>query len=465
MGRHLLHGELRTFYWGQAYGGTHEAALLAALFAIGVSARAAMELVPVGLSAVAAVLVWRIGLRTIGRRGALIAGALSWSTSAVFVWQSTKERSFYATTLVAGLAVTLLALRLLERPSRGDALLMGLVAGIGWHSSPNIVYLAGPALVWLVVESVRTHRPEVLRLWWAAALGAVAGALPWIVSNIASGGGSFALAKYSSRTTYLNRLGLFFKEGLPYALGVQTPHEPIRWPSTLLYLVLLAGLAVALLRLPRRAWGIGLGAVAFPFLFAVFPTSWYVGEPRYLSFLWPFLVLIVAAAVAGMGRRHLALLILGAIAVYTVAGAALMVHRGHSSVIADFSPGDLTGTIVQLQAQGDDRVFADYWIAYRLALITGEDIVAEPLETSRYEPYDVKVRAAPRPAYVFFRTSCLEDEFLHYLADRGVAYTRTVHGRFSIVQPAQRVMPEEGYMARVAARQISQGQICPLGSR
>ena len=40
MGRHMLHGEFFTFYWGQPYGGTQEAALLALLYAVGVPTRA-----------------------------------------------------------------------------------------------------------------------------------------------------------------------------------------------------------------------------------------------------------------------------------------------------------------------------------------------------------------------------------------------------------------------------------------
>ncbi|MDQ3978617.1 MAG: glycosyltransferase family 39 protein [Actinomycetota bacterium] len=465
MGRHFLDGEFRAFYWGQPYGGTHEAALLALLFAMGTPVRLAMEGVPIALSAVAAVLVWRIGLRTVGRHAGLLAAALLWTTTAVFVWQSTKERSFYATTLVAGLAVTLLALRLLARPSRLDALLLGVAGGIGWHSSPNIVYFAAPALVWLVAESVRLGRRDVLRLWWVAAGGAVVGGLPWIASNLASGGASFDLVPYSSGTTYLNRLGLFFKEALPYALGVQTPHEPMGWPSALLYLLLLAGVIVAVVRLPRPAWGIGVGLVVFPFVFAAFPTSWYVGEPRYLSFLWPFVVLAVAAALVRVHRRRpgVAVVALGVIALYTVAGTAVMVERSEWSVVGDYSPGDLTPLVAQLG--GEEAVFADYWIAYRLALATEERIVAAPLDTARYPPYVEQVRAVAVPAYVFFRQSCVEGEFLRYLGERGITSVRREAGRFSVVQPAQRVLPEDGFMARVFAQDFQQGQICPPGTR
>ena len=34
MVRHILHGELTTFFWGQAYGGSQEALLTAPVFAV-----------------------------------------------------------------------------------------------------------------------------------------------------------------------------------------------------------------------------------------------------------------------------------------------------------------------------------------------------------------------------------------------------------------------------------------------
>ena len=460
MGRRVLDGELRAFYWGQAYGATHEALLLALLFAVGVPTRLAMELVPVALTAATAVLVWRVGLRVFDRWSAALAGALFWTTSAVFVWQSTKERSFYATTLLAGVAVILLTLRLLDRPSLRDALLLGVAGGIGWHSSPNIAYLAGPALIWLTVEIVRRRDVALLRLSWAAGLGALAGALPWIWSNVASGGASLELASYRTDTTYLDRLQLFATQGFPYALGVQTPHEPVRWPSMVLYVVALAGFVAALVRLPGRAWGIGLGLLLGPFIFAAFPPSWFVGEPRYLSFMWPFVVLVVAGALGTLRRHRTTLLLLAAIAAASVAGTALMVHRSHSSLVADYSPGDLEPLVEELRAGGDDRVFADYWIAYRLALATDERILASPLQTVRNPPYEAEVRAAPNPPYVFFHHSCYEEHFQQFLLRRDVEAARTTVGRFSVFRLRARVLPEEALTDWASARGLARRQMC-----
>jgi 4-amino-4-deoxy-L-arabinose transferase-like glycosyltransferase len=460
MGRHMLDGEFHTFYWDQPYGGTHEAFLLAVLFALRAPARLAMELVPIALSAATAVVVWRIGLRVLERRSAALAGALFWTTSAVFVWQSTKERSFYATTLLAGVAATLLALRLLDRPSPRDALLLGMAGGVGWHSSPNIVYLALPALVWLVADTARKgDLPRLLRVSWAAVVGVLVGALPWIYSNLTTSGASLKLEAYANGTTYLDRLELFAKAGFPYALGVQTPHEPISRPYQLLYLVVLVGLAVALVRLPRPAWGIGLGLILAPFIFAAFPPSWFVGEPRYLSFMWPFVVLVAAAAIGRLPLRS-SLLVLAVLGAGTVIGTALMVHRSRSSLVADYSPGNLDPLVRELRANDVDRAFADYWIAYRLTLATGERIVASPVQTLRYQPYETQVRAAPNPPYLFYRESCYEEKFLEYLDSRDVDAVRTTAGRFSVVRPARRVLPEEALVDWASERGLAKAWVC-----
>jgi len=155
MARHMVHGHVSAFFWGQPYGGVQEPAAVAGLFALVGSNALAMKLVTVAFSGVAAVLVWRIGLRTVGERGAVIAAVIFWAGPAAFVWLSTKERGFYGTTIVLGLVVLLMVLRLAERASWRDAAILGLAGGSGWYASPQVVYLVLPSLAWLAIRSCR----------------------------------------------------------------------------------------------------------------------------------------------------------------------------------------------------------------------------------------------------------------------------------------------------------------------
>ena len=66
MARHALDGEFTTFYWGQAYAGSQEALLTVPVFLVAGSGWLALRMVPIALTVVASLLIWRVGRRTIG---------------------------------------------------------------------------------------------------------------------------------------------------------------------------------------------------------------------------------------------------------------------------------------------------------------------------------------------------------------------------------------------------------------
>ncbi|HLB03952.1 MAG TPA: glycosyltransferase family 39 protein, partial [Gaiellaceae bacterium] len=140
--RHVLDGEWPAFYWGQAYGGTQEVFLSAPVVALFGLSPITIRIAPIGLWAVASVLVWRVGRRTIGEPQARLAAGLFWLWPTYFLWKSTRAHGFYGSTLVLGLVVLLLVLRLRERPSRRDLVLLGLALGCGWWASPQIAIVA-----------------------------------------------------------------------------------------------------------------------------------------------------------------------------------------------------------------------------------------------------------------------------------------------------------------------------------
>lgn len=147
MAQHVLHGEVPTFFWGQAYGGSQETLVAAAPFWVFGPSKIALEIVPMLFWAVACVLLWRVGRRTLGEPQARLAAALFWMWPVYVVWKSTRAHGFYGAALVFGLWSLLAALRLREQPTRTDLASLGLALGLGLWATPQIAILGVPAVV------------------------------------------------------------------------------------------------------------------------------------------------------------------------------------------------------------------------------------------------------------------------------------------------------------------------------
>ena len=434
MARHLLDGEWRAFYWGQHYAGSQEAALAAAVFAVTGSSVLALKAVPVALSAVAAALVWRIGRRLGGERPAVVAGLAFWVWPAAYVWWSGRERGFYWVCLVLGLLVLLLAQRLAERPERrADWVGFGLAAGLGWWASPQILFFAVPAGLWLLAA----HR-RALRGAWLAVVPALVGAAPWLWHNVGRGWPSLDAPPQPVDDGYVDHLRSFAWELAPMALNLRQPFSE-RWLVDVLapaaYLVVVAVFAVALWRGGRRTGLLALAVVAFPFLHAVFPTAWHVGEGRYGLFVAPFLALLVGLACRRFEDRPIVLA--GVVAVLAAASWYSLSRIGVPA------PVDVDDDLVVLEAAGVDRVWAEYWVAYRLSFESGERLVATPPIYHRYQPFVDAVAADDRPAYLFRQGDDTEPRFADELDRLGVAARRVRTDDFVVYLPERPVAPSE----------------------
>ena len=236
MVRHAQHGELSTFFWGQPYGGTQEVLLTVPVFLLAGSSLLALRIVPIVLSAAAAFLVWRVGRRTIGEPAAGVAGALFWIWPPFTLFLVTRQQGFYASNLVYGSLLLLLALRVVERPDRMRAGLFGLVLGLAFWQTAQIVPIAIPVIGWMVWK-----QPRCLRQAWVAAPMAILGALPWIVWNLRHDWGSFLVR--ASPGEYAHSLRLLVSPLLPMLLGLRAPlTSELLVPSKVLTLLAYAGL-------------------------------------------------------------------------------------------------------------------------------------------------------------------------------------------------------------------------------
>lgn len=452
MARHVLDGEVSAFFWGQGYGGTQEALLAAPLFALAGTSTVAMRLVPVALTALACVLVWRIGRRTIGEPAASAAAVLLWVWPPYLVWKSERMHGFYGSGLVLVCLVLLLVVRLGERRSRLDVALLGLVLGLGWWQTPQIVPIALPAIGWLA-----WRRPDLWRDAWTAVPPALVGALPWLVSNLRHDWWSFDVD--SGETPYPSRVRGFFSATFPMAIGLRAPYSSEWLLGKALTGLLYAALVVVLVVAWRRARApavrlLYLVLATFPFVHALSPSTWIVDEPRYVVVLLPVVVLLAAQAFASVPRAGLA------VAAGTALSALVLVQLSGSPAFAEradgmFVPRDFGPLIDDLERTGTERLFASYWVAYRVDFETRERIVAAEAtlstlalrggrvlpdaparaDESRHPEYDAVVRADPEAALVLLidppPEKPPEDALWRPLLERA-GYTRSVVGGFAI---------------------------------
>ncbi len=141
MANAILHGHFTAFYWGQAYGGAEPYAV-AGMFALFGHSAATLNLTPALLSGAAALVTWRAALRLVRiPQLAVIAGVLVWVAPDAYLANSTREGGFRGVTMLCGLVCILCGLRLLDGSRRFvDVIALGLFAGLGWWSSPEVAY-------------------------------------------------------------------------------------------------------------------------------------------------------------------------------------------------------------------------------------------------------------------------------------------------------------------------------------
>jgi dolichyl-phosphate-mannose-protein mannosyltransferase len=460
---HALHGELTTFFWGQAYGGSQEVLATIPVFWLAGSSWVSLRLVPVALSAVAAVVIWRVGRRTIGEPAAAVAGFLSWIWPPFVIYKLTHQWGFYASGLVYSALLLLLTLRMVERPSKARVGVFGLVVGLSLWQSAQLL----PIVVSLIAWAVWRQR-SVLRHAWIAAMLAVIGALPSIVWNVRNDWGSF-MSPIDDSTTYLHRLRVFASPLLPMLLGLRTPFTQERLLPAVVTLLLYAGIAVlfaygAYKARHRDSSVLYVVALAYPFVYTLAPATFFSQEPKYLVVLSPVLVLLLAQLATTYWR---AVVVLATAVVLSIATLDRMeTYFRTVPPRPPAAPRDLGPLIATLDRLGLDRVYADFWLAYRLTFDTDERIVASQNKFTqlrfadgqavasrhpfiRYPPYERKVEAA-RHGFVFFRESIARGadrqpgpeaaarvkelaRFVSELSAHG--YGRTVVGPFIVYTP------------------------------
>ena len=432
MARHVQHGELPVFYWGQPYTGAGDAYLSAALFAI-FGQHGALIHVPALLGsmvfvALSSVLAWRLygpGVAILCALYLSIAPALliDWG-----VWAG----SGYLETMALGSGALLLALPppdpfTAARPWRRLPLAFFLL-GLGLWVQPVAAYYLLAVLVLLAGRIAATARmprrwPPGLFLALVCTAAMAAGAAPLLLFNLQHDAATLSFlterATSLAPATVLSRTLLW---AAPVLLGPLPPttdtnyfnrfildHYRLYGAALLLILVLLArGLALwrtALRRLrglltanpsPDAALLVlGLALLAGYLTSSWGAERWSGSQPRYLLPIYSLAPLVLRACLPRSPRlRHYAAL---GLAVLALVAANVYVNS------TTFARDDLRPLARLLQARGITAVYGDYWTVVPLTydsderiagVATGDDLSKG--RNNRYSPY---LRAAAASAH------------------------------------------------------------------
>lgn len=444
----ILHGTLPVFFPGQGYGGTQEPFLAAPFVAAFGLQTWTIRIVVVLLWAASAVLVWRIGLRVLDERRAVLAAVLFWIWPSYFDWKSTRAHGFYGSELFLGLAVLLLVLRLTERVTRRDLVLLGLALGCGLWSSPQVAIVALPALGWLV-----WRRPAVVRGIPIVLPAAVVGALPWLLGNLHHNW--YSLHPGKNEGPWSAHLHNLVVATLPEALGLRLAWS-FEWLGTaalgyLIYALLLAGFAWLLIRRPRRLAPLLLIVVIFPVFYFISPYTWLQTEPRYLALVMPVFALLIATVMTTPLR---AAAVLG-VALALSAGGLEELDRHH--VVAFSTEGTAVPThlgpvLATLRAHNIHYAFASYWVAWPITFESDLHIIGakagyahpfvrkgrvypgDPLGDLGFDSkYYLEAASHRDVAHVFVRGGNLDPRMRPILERAG--YRRVVSGGYAVWLP------------------------------
>lgn len=316
MAKSILNGHFNAFFAGQSYGGV-EPYLVAVMVRLWGASAFSVKLTAILVSAGSSLLVWRIALRLVRDPFvAALAGALSWVAPLSTVADSTVEYGFRSATLFCGLGCILVALRILDgHRSYRDVVGLGLLAGLGWWASPEVAYLLVPAVLLGIAAIVSSPPPQGLTFWLpriaVALVSAVVAEVPWLWANVGSHFKSLNAhaLPMPAHITYLHRLDVFFDHNVPMLFNLAQPglgHGVLDAAFRItgfdvVWALVALSLALCLLA-GGRSIAIVVGIVAFPFLFAIQPDSWFWSDGRYSIYCVPLLVLAFAVSCNHVAR-------------------------------------------------------------------------------------------------------------------------------------------------------------------
>lgn len=488
MARHILQGERPVFFYGQAYMGSLDAWLIALGFRLFGESVLTIRLVQSALYMIATIIGVAVAWRFSGKRTVTMAAGLLLAVPTVnTALYTTATLGGYNETLIFGGLILLWGYAVTNDYQRSlwRWALLGVCAGLGWWTNGLIVvYLLPVACMILyklilsendttLLQRLRTLLPFIL----LAAGGFILGSAPWWIFDFTHDHAALATYLTNRQTGAYAGIGLPYVPpsqraigllliGLPTLIGMRFP-----WSSEYFLAPLGIGIVVimiaATVRLGRNktlvykgARGLILGMMGL--FLIVFVASTFGADPTgryFLPLMLPLAIMLGTAVTpktketepVPTGRSLSAYkgwLLVAIVIGYQAAGqiAAANSPTGFTTQfdLVSHIPNDHDTELIEfLEAHNLNNGYTNYWVAIRLAFLSGEQLQyssALPYKTTldynpadnRYPAYAQATANAEQVAFITTNLPALDAQLETIFAAQGLTYQQTQIGAYHV---------------------------------
>jgi 4-amino-4-deoxy-L-arabinose transferase-like glycosyltransferase len=481
MARHIKAGEFPIFFYGQAYMGSLDAAVISIGFRLFGEhiwvIRALQVVLYLGTVGCTAELGKKIThSRTVG----LIAGLLAAVPPVNVVLYTTVTLGGYGEALLIGAVLFLLTLQLgkeLGKPPYAGAFRVfwmasgwGILAGLGlWGFGLTLIYIL-PAGIVLIYQSWRKRKSRLVYILWGGILGGfLMGAVPlWMYLH--REGAAILLREWAGSAVAgadrapgilqpLVHLYHLLLLGSSVIFGLRPPWST-RWlmlpliPFALAFwtaVILLGGRRV--FRARSRSDGFLLLAGMSALLLLGFLFTPFGNDPSGRYFVPLMLPLCILAAKMIVewtpGRELLRAGLVAGLLVFNAGGTVQSLLNYPPGLttqfdrVAQVDHGEMDRLIRFLKQEDITRGYTNYWVAYPLAFRSGEEIIFVPrlpyhqdfrytTRDDRYPPYRELVQQADQVAYITTHHPSLNDILRTHFIHRKIDWSEALIGDYRI---------------------------------
>lgn len=492
MARHIRQGDIPLFFYGQSYMGSMDAFLVSGGFAIFGEEVWVIRLVQSVLYLGTVLTTVEIGRQAFhsDKVGILAAIFLAVPTVNVTLY-TTASLGGYGEALFIGNLNLILGFRIAKklkergRKSRQVMAMMaawGILAGLGlWIFGITLVYSL-PVAAYLVWH-LREHREwsfnirAYLWMFW----GGILGSMPWWVYAFRHGVKRMFLELLGSAISGANQIPYALQPlvhlyhllllGSTVTFGLRPPWN-VRWlmlPLAPFALLFWAGTLVFIPRsvVPTSDNGgkklVILGVILLTvagFLFTPFGAD---PSGRYFLPLAPPLSLFAAEMVLTVGNKNriFAAGLIAFVLVFNLGGTVQSARRSDHGLTTQFDQvaridHSYDQELIHFLRMNDvDRGYTNYWVAYPLAFLSGEELIFIPKlpyhhdfrytsRDHRYQPYQEVVEESKSAAYITTHHPELDEVLRSAFSEKGVSWSEKQIGDYRVFYGLdQKVTPEE----------------------